>query len=144
MKNYKIVLKLVLVSVVLLLNCNPDGEPEGPTDKELAFEKLAGEWGYGTGGGIILDGEDVSVNYPDFSLSFTDGTYQTQSGGKLFKSTGTWRWADETAGSILLDTGEVVTIAALSETALDFTFTHTSSGGTAAGLSGSYRVKLDR
>lgn len=144
MRKYKIVLKAVLLSVVLLLNCNPKGEPEGPTDQELAFEKLAGDWGYGTDGGIILDGENVSINYPDFSLLFTDGSYQTQSGGKLFKSTGTWEWADENAGSILLDTGEVVTIAELSESTLDFSFTHVSSGGTAAGLSGSYRVKVNK
>ncbi|KYG71349.1 hypothetical protein EV198_3436 [Roseivirga ehrenbergii] len=134
---------IVLVLFVgLIIGCEPD-DPIGPTNKELAFEKLAGTWKYGTNGKIILDGQDVSLNYPGFTLSFTDGTYTTTNGGDLFRATGTWAWVNEAAGSVNLDTGEEVIILELSLTHFKFSFTHTG-GGVAAGTSGNYTVSLEK
>tara|TARA_R110002072_G_scaffold87575_1_gene197474 strand:+ start:465 stop:896 length:432 start_codon:yes stop_codon:yes gene_type:complete len=137
----KTISTLVLL-VMIIIGCSSD-DPNGPTNKELAFEKLAGNWTYGTSGQITLDGQDVSLNYPGFTLSFTDGTYTTINGGDLFRATGTWAWANEAAGSINLDTGEEVTILELSVTNFKFSFTHTG-GGVAAGTSGSYTVSLEK
>ena len=137
----KTISTLVLL-VMIIIGCSSD-DPNGPTNKELAFEKLAGNWTYGTSGQITLDGQDVSLNYPGFTLSFTDGTYTTINGGDLFRATGTWAWANEAAGSINLDTGEEVTILELSVTNFKFSFTHTG-GGVVAGTSGSYTVSLEK
>ena len=136
---------LILLALVgcLLLNCSDD-EPTEPTAQELAFEKLAGEWTFGTSGSITLDGQDVSLNYPGFSLSFADGTYQTQNAGDLLSASGTWQWANEEAGLILLDSGEQVTIIELTETSFQFSFTSTGTGGEAAGTAGSYVVTLEK
>ncbi|MGW8122655.1 hypothetical protein ACV07N_08330 [Roseivirga echinicomitans] len=138
----KIKLGVLIMFVGLIMGCKPD-DPTGPTAKDLAFQKLAGNWDYGTSGRITLDGEDVSLNYPGFSLSFTDGTYTTTNGGDLFRATGTWTWANEAAGCINLDTGEQVMIIDLTTTHFKFSFTH-SGGGVAAGTSGNYTVSLEK
>ena len=143
MKSHRITLSAILVLVVLAAGCDAGGD-DGPTDKDLAFEKLAGEWDFGSNGGVILDGEDVSINYVGFSLSFAEETYQTQNAGALFEATGTWEWADEAARKILLDTGEEVTIVNLTETHFEFSFTHASDRGVAVGLSGSYEINLGK
>lgn len=127
----------------LWMSCGDD-EPSGPTEQELAFEMLAGDWTFGTNGSILLDGQDVSLNYPGFSLSFADGTYQTQNAGDLLSASGTWRWANEEAGSLLLDSGEEVTIIELTETLFRFSFTSTGTGGEAAGTAGNYVVTVEK
>ena len=127
----------------LLLTC-ADDEPAEPTARELAFEKLAGDWTYGTSGSITLDGQDVSLNYPGFSLSFADGTYQTRNAGDLLSASGTWEWANEEAGSLLLDSGEEVTIMELTETLFRFSFTSTGTGGEAAGTAGNYVITVEK
>ncbi|WP_157716175.1 hypothetical protein [Roseivirga echinicomitans] len=132
---------LVLI-VMIIIGCGTV-DPNGLINQELAFEKLAGDWIYGVNGQITLDGQDVSLNYPDFSISFADGTYTTINGGNLFRATGTWTWVSEVAGSINLDTGEEVTILDLSVTRFKFSFTH-SGGGVVAGTSGNYTVSLEK
>ena len=134
---------LLTLGGCLLLTCSDD-EPSGPTEQELAFEKLAGDWTYGTSGSITLDGQDVSLNYPGFSLSFADGTYQTRNAGDLLSASGTWEWANEEAGSLLLDSGEEVTIIELTETLFRFSFTSTGTGGEAAGTAGNYVITVEK
>lgn len=137
------ILYIMVLAGSLLLSCAGD-DPSGPTAQELAFEKLAGNWTFGTSGSITLDGQDVSLNYPGFSLSFADGTYQTLNAGDLFRASGTWSWANEEAGSVLLDTGEEATIITLTETDFQFSFTHSGTGGEAAGTAGNYVVTLEK
>lgn len=142
MNKIKALSVFILVASVIM-GCSSD-DPSGPTANELAFEKLAGEWTYGTSGKITLDGQNVSLNYPGFSLSFADGTYTTTNAGDLFKASGTWTWANEAAGSINLDTGDEVNILELSLTKFKFSFTHTGSRGVINGISGNYEVSLEK
>ncbi|MFY0594231.1 hypothetical protein, partial [Roseivirga sp.] len=95
-------------------------------------------------GSILLDNEDISLNYPGFTLSFADGTYQTTNGADLFNATGTWDWSSsDTNGTIiLLDTDEEVTITRLTLNELQFSFFH--NGNTRAGISGNYVVTVTR
>ena len=137
----KYIMTIALAFIVLNSSCSSDDS--GPTAQAIAFEKLAGQWTFGATGSITLDGQDVSLNYPNFSLSFTDGTYQTTNGGELFKANGTWAWANEDAGSLTLDTGEEVTINNLTETNFRFSFTH-DDGGIAAGTAGNYVVTVNK
>ncbi|MFY0593867.1 hypothetical protein [Roseivirga sp.] len=116
-------------------NTDPDARAE-------AFELLSGDWTFGTDGSIILDDQDVSLNYQGFSLSFADGTYQTSNAGDLFNASGTWDWLDENAQQILLDSGEEVTIEELSLVTFRFSFFH--SGNNAFGTRGNYTVTLNK
>lgn len=131
----------IFLLFVSLASCRPD-DPNGPSIQDLTFEKLEGNWTFGTSGSVTLDGQDITLNYPGFALSFADGTYSTTNAGDLFRASGTWQWTGELATSVLLDTGEEVSIIDLTETAFKFSFTHAGTGGTAAGTAGNYVVTL--
>lgn len=133
---------VVLISFLLLHGCNNDEDQ--PTEQELAFEKLEGRWSLKSNSSILLDGEDVSLNYPNFSLSFTDGMYTTTNAGDLFRATGTWEWSDEEAGQVIIDDETIVTIEALGLDLFIFTFTVNGQGGVANGVGGAYRITLEK
>lgn len=124
----------------MLWSCGNDDNPGRGSD--VVFQKLAGDWSLGTSGGIVLDGQDISLNYPGFTLSFADGTYQTTNGGDLFRATGTWQWADEAGRVLTLDTGEDVTIVKLTQSDFEFTFFH--AGNVRAGIQGNYTVNVSK
>lgn len=136
---------IILVGFVLTFGCAPD-EPQTPEAIALAFEKLAGEWTLGQTGSIKLDGTDVSANYPGFSLSFTDGTYNTTNAGELLPSSGTWEWADQEAQRVTLDGTLDVELLTLTETRFTFTFDHTTGTDrpVVAGYNGTYVIRVSK
>lgn len=137
MKFIRHILIFMLISISVFSSCQNE---ENPSLSELAFEKLSGTWGFGTEGSIRLDGEDISLNYPGFTLSFAEGTYQTTNGADLFRASGTWEWIGDEGNILALDTGEEVTVNALNINELDFSFVHV--GSTRAGIQGNYRVQV--
>lgn len=128
---------LFLFMVVALPSCKDD---DSPTLRDIAFQLLAGNWSVGTQGSIVLDGEDISLNYPGFTLSFADGTYQTTNGSDLFRANGTWEWTDTQGTVLTLDTGEEVTINTLSLNEFEFSFFH--AGSSRAGIQGNYVITV--
>ncbi|OEJ99946.1 hypothetical protein [Roseivirga misakiensis] len=137
----KIQQKISLIAILLitfLWSCSSDD----PNAKEIAFEKLEGDWSLDESGIIELDGTDISLNYSDFSLSFADGTYETINGGDLFNASGTWEWIGDDGTTLLLDTGEGVSILTLTESVFRFSFFH--QGSTRTGLRGSYIVQVGK
>lgn len=127
----------IVVMFILTSSCNND---DGPSLTETAFQQLSGDWSFGVSGQILLDGQNVTLNYPGFTLSFADGTYQTTNGADLFKASGTWQWADNTGTLITIDSGEQLTISTLNLTEFDFSFFH--AGNTRAGIQGNYTISL--
>ena len=150
-KNSGLLTFFLIIGLGLLTACKKDLPPPA---QEQAFKKLKGDWVLGT---ITLDGLDISANYSNFTLSFTDGGYKTtnagstSTGNQLFRSSGTWIWSNDTAiDGIILDDGKQVTIVVLSlvpTPLFTFTFTLDSQGGVANGLnglSGDYEISLVR
>ncbi len=159
MKFYsQLALAGLICLALLLVSCGGDDGPKTPEEEQL--EKLAGvTWGdqNASGGGgstvpapagtVIVDGQDVSANFIGFSLSFTDGQYNTTGAEDLFSATGTWAWVDEDAQQLLLDDGKQITILELTETIFRFSFIFNATGGeanSAEGISGSYIITLNR
>jgi hypothetical protein len=137
---------MMLLPILLLASCNGD-DPQGLTAQELAFEKLSGTWDISQGGGIVVDGQNVSLNFAGFSLSFTDGGYNTNNAGDLFMAVGSWTWADSEARQLSLDDGKQVTIVTLTEQQFVFRFSFTGTGGEAnhgEGISGSYTITVNK
>jgi hypothetical protein len=85
---------LVILMLVMVSSCGKD-DPSTPDERDLAFEKLSGSWTLGSTGGVTVDGQDVSLNYSGFLLSFTDGAFTTINAGELFNASGNWSWANE-------------------------------------------------
>jgi hypothetical protein len=135
---------LLVVLVAILSSCGgKDGEPDGPSDQDLAFEKLSGAWTLSNGESISLDGSNVSANYTGFTLSFTNGSFTTTNAGDLFPASGTWEWVGETTNQIRTGRGKVVTISTLTTNSFQFSFAKNASNA-AAGIGGSYVIALNK
>ncbi len=133
---------LVFFLLIIFTNCGGDDGPGEPSAQEIAFELLSGNWTLNNGGSVKLDGEDITLNFNGFGLSFTDGAYNTTAAGDLFNASGTWQWVTDSDQQILLDDGKEIRLTDLSETDLTFTFQFTGSGGVVAGLAGNYTISL--
>ncbi|GAB5525324.1 MAG: hypothetical protein Roseis2KO_31960 [Roseivirga sp.] len=131
----KNLLFVMVIGSLSMQSCKND-DPDGPSTLEEAYEKLSGDWSIENGGSVLLDGQNVSLNYVGISLSFADGTYQTVNAGELFDASGTWEWADDIARQITLGDGKTVTILELTETSFRFSFTFSGTGGVANGVDG--------
>ena len=143
MNNRKIyTYALVAILAIVSLSCDPD-DPVEPSIQDLTFEKLAGDWTLGQFGSIKVDGSDVSANYPGFALSFAEGTYTTTNAGDLFRASGTWEWAGESAAAVNLDDGKVVSINSLTTTKFVFSFTK-QDGPVRAGIAGNYVITVEK
>lgn len=126
---------VMFIGFTLFSGCGGD---EPLTINEEAFLLLEGNWGLGT---IVLDGVDITPNYPGFSLSFTANGYTSTAGGDLIGS-GTWSWANDLGTDIALVEGKEIRLVTLNATSLVFTFTLNQDGGKAYGINGEYRVSL--
>ena len=143
MKKREIITGLIILGLLFLaFSCGPDG-PVEPSLQDLTYEKLAGDWTLGQFGSIKVDGNNVSANYPGFSLSFAEGTYTTANAGDLFRASGTWQWGDASAHTVVLDDGKQVTIQSLTTTKFVFGFTN-ATGPTRAGLAGEYIMTVEK
>ena len=144
MKTLRSITALSLLILVLNLNCQ--NENDDPSPQELALQRLtAGEWTLGTTGFVQLDGQDVSANYPGFTLSFNNQQYQTTNAGNLFRASGSWEWIGESANRLITDDDLEITINDLTPNTLEFTFLLTSTRSVAAGtegIRGDYRIRL--
>ena len=141
----KLMICAIALSMFSLLRCGGDDGPPPEPAQQKAFKMLKGTWKI-SGGSIKVGGVDESTQYPGFSLSFTEKNYTSSNGGKLFSENGSWSWKDkdpEKAKNITLD-GKEITITELTASKLVFTFTFSSGGSVAAGISGNYTVTLSK
>ena len=135
-------LMIVLMLGLFVMGCDID-KVEIETAQDIAFEILgAGPWSLGDGAGsILVDGTNVSANYPGFSLTIGDGTYSTINSDDLFSASGTWQWIDDEATMIRLDDGKELSIVTLNQFRFTFTFS-LADGGVRAGIPGNYTVSV--
>lgn len=135
---------MVLVMLPCLSACSGDDDP---STQELAFEKLSGSWDLSSGGSVMVDGQNASLNFAGFSFSFTEGAYATINAGDLFKATGVWTWVDQDAQRISIDDGKAITIVSLTEQQFVFSFTFNGTGGVANsgdGIAGNYTITVTK
>lgn len=141
MKKFNLYIAMLFALIIATSSCKSD-DPMINISQEEAFMRLAGQWAFGVNGSIVLDGTDVSANYPGFALSFANGTYTTTNSAELFSASGTWEWTDQEARSLRLDNDKSITILALTENSFIFNFSFSRS--TRAGIAGNYTVTLNK
>lgn len=137
----------IIMIWTMTLRCGGDDTPPTPTPQEEAYAILSGGWSISQGGGITLDGHDVSLNYSRITLSFSDGVYVTNNAGNLFSARGVWNWADEAARFINLDDGTVLNIVSLTAEEFVFSFQLNSTRGVVngpSGISGNYVIAVNK
>ena len=142
MKKLRYINILLTALLITAVSCNPDDIPTQAL-QDLAFEKLAGNWSLAGLNSVVVDGQDISLNYPGFTLAFSDGGYTTINAGDLFSASGTWTWVDDTAGQINVDDGKVITITSLTESIFKFSFSFAGTDGVASGTGGNYEITLE-
>ena len=137
---------IVLLGLVMLSACG--GSDPVPVDEEALA--LNGDWVLPTsGGGVVVDGIDRSLNFVGFKISFgsdTNGqekTYRTSNAGDLFRASGTWDWGSDTKNSMILSEGKTVNIQSQQSSRLVLTFNY-ADGGIRSGISGNYIITLEK
>ncbi len=137
---------IVLLGLVMLSACG--GSDSVPVDEESLA--LNGDWVLPTsGGGVVVDGIDRSLNFVGFKISLgsdTNGqekTYRTSNAGDLFRASGTWDWASERKNSMVLSEGKTLSIQAQQPSRLVLFFNYTN-GGVRSGISGNYTLTLEK
>ena len=132
---------VIVLSMFSLLGCGGDDGPPPETAEQIAEKKLLGSWKIAEGGSIKVD---ETAQYPGFGLSFTQKNYSSSNGGKLFAASGTWKWKDAKTDKVIILGKKELTITELTASKLVFTFTFSSGGSVAAGISGAYTVTLSK
>ena len=132
---------LALSMITLFSGCN-NLEEEEPILQQEKFEMLKGTWSISKGS-IIVDDEDRSAHYPNFSMLIGKNTYSSNKAGRLFSANGTWKWKDrKTDKDIILD-GKEITITSLEAKKIVFTFKFAGSA-VVAGTQGNYVITLTK
>jgi len=137
---------IVLLGLVMLSACG--GSDSVPVDEESLA--LNGDWVLPTsGGGVVVDGIDRSLNFVGFKISLgsdTNGqekTYRTSNAGDLFRASGTWDWVSDSKNSMILSEGKTLAIQIRQPSRLVLTFNYTN-GGVRSGISGNYTITLEK
>ena len=137
---------IVLLGLVMLSACG--GSDSVPVDEESLA--LNGDWVLPTsGGGVVVDGIDRSLNFVGFKISLgsdTNGqekTYRTSNAGDLFRASGTWDWVSDSKNSMILSEGKTLAIQIRQPSRLVLTFNY-ADGGVRSGISGNYTITLEK
>ena len=133
---------VLIVLPFVLTSCKKDDGPVEESPQEVAQALLEGSWNI-SNGSVILDEVDVSQDYVGFSVTFSDGGFQTTNAGDLFPANGSWSWVGETDNQVTTGNGKEITIIELTTTSIIFTFQKTA-GNQAFGIPGSYEISMNK
>jgi hypothetical protein len=128
---------LIAISTVFVHCGGGGGDPELTEEQKVTKTLTAGtgQWGQNSASTVYVDGLDVTEDlFSGFTITFTDGGYTTTGTSPVFPSSDTWRFKENTNGTVIIrDSDEKeMTITSLTDTDLVFTLTWdqttTSSG----------------
>jgi hypothetical protein len=151
----RILTLLCLVSLcITFMHCggpDPDPDPE-PTQKEIVTELLVAggsSWSAGSGGGITVDGVDVTTDlFTGFSIKFSGNTLTTTGETPVWLRTDTWTFKDDAATAIIRgQDNKEVAITNVSDTELKLTLQWdktTYEGGRVRSIPGTYVFTLKK
>lgn len=141
---------LIVVLACSLFGCG--GDDPNPTEIEKVTELLtagSGTWSPPANGGITVDGIDVTEElFPEFSITFSDGTFTTTGNSPVWLRQDSWMFKDNTAKIIVRGQDQrEVSITEISENQLRLTLewpASTTSGGRAGSLKGKHEFLLNK
>ncbi|UXX79871.1 hypothetical protein N7E81_01970 [Reichenbachiella carrageenanivorans] len=140
---------LLLVLLSALVGCGDDSSniPEEEEHSRL----IAGTWVLGENSQVLRDGNDITLDYQDFSIFFTEqfGYYAEGDPNNIIYPQGTWQYVDGNFGQIVLNEDERPIAVALAQdnTVLTITFTNDTNeplGARSKGITGSYTFILSK
>lgn len=146
MKNYKVILYIIGLSILIFTRCNKNDSSTEPneTDAQLTALLNNGKNWVLSNTGVKKDGYDVTDEFFGFVLTIGNKVYSSVNGLRpVWPSTGSWSFQDNNPNKIVRDDGTVITLN-LSSGNLIMTFTAdgVSTGGKTESVSGEYEFHL--
>jgi len=143
MKSIKYLLSLsLLVYIFTIVSCG-EKTPDGPTPEEAKITELSKTWNVGTiANSVTFDGVDRTDDYAGFTLTITSSKSFTATDGfsPVWPASGDWDFAGTAdtpdLNTIIRSDDVEITIANVSETALQLSFTYTTPGSRAKSTDG--------
>lgn len=118
MKNIIHIAQLILViNLLILAGCKKD-DPQPETER-IQNLLASGTWQIEN---VFINETDQTTSFAGLTLSFTKTTYSTTNGGFLWPVTGSWEFADATAGKIIRDDDLEITLVEVTSTSLKLSF----------------------
>ena len=134
---------LLVVTLGFTSGCDDDDDPGTPVDSTevtRVFNLLSSsEWQVSE---VLVDDLDLSSIYPGLSLTYDEGTYTSENGGRIIESSGTWVFTSTSAEQILLDNEVEMDVLEISESSLVIGLVWTQNtlglGGRSESVSGNH------
>jgi hypothetical protein len=142
----KIIIKCVIfLFPILLMSCDSDNA-DIPESEEKAKE-LAATWVINPGTAVLRDDIDVTADYGEFSIFFTEqfGYFIQGDPNNVLHPEGIWSFNGTNYSEILLNGDERPITASLNGDVLTFSFENSENtpiGGRVRGITGSYKFTL--
>lgn len=139
MKTRLSFLALALIFSVAISGCKRKTTPE-PTPEEKQLDKLAKTWVIATGANAVtINTVDVSSDWTNFELTFTDGGYTTLNtfSADVWPNSGTWEFAVDDVNTLIRDGGLNISIN-VTDNALLMQFNYALPGGRIEGVEGDW------
>ncbi len=112
----KCLFTLMLIVVMSISSCKKEGTqaPDNQHDPStLQTEKLtAGTWQTQS---VKIDNVDHTGLFTGFAITFTESGYTTENGGVIFPASGTWKFKDDQATTVVLDDSLELNIMSLDD-----------------------------
>jgi len=150
----RILTLLCLVGLcITFVNCGGDDpDPPKPTQKEIVTELLVANgasWSPSSGGGITVDGVDVTNDlFAGFSIKFNATTLTTTGTTPVWLRSDTWTFKDDAATAIIRgQDNKEITLTSVSDTELKLTLQWdqtTYEPGRARSIPGTYVFTLKK
>ena len=136
-------LLLIIGGMMLLSSCTKHELTLGDQQNQIATKLKKSPW---KPGAVLRDGVDITGDYTNFSLSFSNGTYTTVNGDLSWPVNGTWAFESGSLTKIIRD-GNIPVDLKLSADGKNLTlqFSISSSvytGGRSTSLQGGYEFQL--
>ena len=145
MKRKYSIFTSVLLAIVLLGSCEED-ETLSPSDLDIQIELISRDWVVKS---VTLDGNDESINWPEFSISFTKNKSYSASNisdqrlGTVWSSSGTWDFKDVNDLSTIVRNDGVEINMNVDETNCTMSFEYVDPNGRAAAISGAWIFNME-
>jgi hypothetical protein len=141
-------IRLTLIALTLLMGVLVTGCKKTTvtpkTDEELQIEKLTGTWVLQAGSSAVTVDivNDVTTNWPGFTLTLGNKTYQTSSSPEalIWPSSGTWAFGTSVS-TLVRDDGVEISVS-VTDTSLQLQFDYSASGGRLNGIEGNWVFKM--
>lgn len=145
MKHTAFFISILTLGTFIVSSCG--GDHNEPDEENIFMNKLAQTWTL-TSGHVTVDGVDVTTDFAGLTITFDANKHYTTAHGvpPIWPAAGsfTLQKTTDNAYDLLRDDGLRISIQALTDRSITFTFQYTYAGGRTTSVSGKYQFSMNR